>query len=69
MGAMILQQPDGYLAANHLWSAKEKQIRLHAARNEFVGFRVLLRGAIKGVRPTLKFQGEDGAKIRVCLEW
>src|SRR5262249_12225016 len=28
-GEMIPKQADGYLAANHLWSAKEKQIRLH----------------------------------------
>ncbi len=65
-GKMIPPQPDGYLAANHLWSAKEKQIRLHATRNEFIAFQVLLRGNIKGVRPTLKFQGEDGAKIQIA---
>jgi hypothetical protein len=66
-GEMIPNQPDGYLAANHLWSAKEKQIRLHAARNEFVAFQVLLRGPIKGVRPKLAFEGEDGDKIQVAF--
>jgi hypothetical protein len=66
-GEMIPKQPDGYLAANHLWSAKEKRIRLHAARNEFVGFQVLLRGKIQGVRPRLTFPGAEAAKIRV--EW
>src|SRR5262249_41572580 len=40
-------------------------IHLHAARNEFVAFQVLLRGNIKGVRPKLTFQGEDGEKIQV----
>ncbi len=31
-GEMIPSQPEGYLAANHLWDAKKKQITLHAAR-------------------------------------
>ncbi|MHB1556522.1 MAG: hypothetical protein ACYC61_03460 [Isosphaeraceae bacterium] len=44
-GAFIPSQPDGYLAANHLWSAADRRITLHAARNEFVAFQVLLRGA------------------------
>src|SRR5262249_19156551 len=65
-GEMIPKQADGYLAANHLWSAKEKQIHLHAARNEFVNFQVLLRGNIKDVRPELTFQGEAGEKIQVA---
>ncbi len=52
-GALIPPRPDGYLAANHLWDARTKQIRLHAARNEFVAFQVLLRGAAADVRPTL----------------
>lgn len=64
-GEMIPKQAGGYLAANHLWSAKEKQIRLHSARNEFVAFQVLLRGPIEGVRPKLTFAGEDGEKIHV----
>ena len=46
-GEMIPKQPDGYLAANHLWSAKTKEVRLHAARNEFIGFQVLLHGAAR----------------------
>jgi hypothetical protein len=60
-GELIPAQPEGYLAANHLWSAKERQVRLHAARNEFVGFQILLRGNIKGVQPTLTFQDDAGA--------
>jgi hypothetical protein len=65
-GEMIPKQPDGYLAANHLWSAKDKRIRLHAARNEFVCFQVLLRGGVEGVRPTLAFRGEGAAAIQVA---
>ena len=59
--AMIPKQPDGYLARNHLWSASEKQIELHAARNEFVGFQVALRGAAINVRASLQF---DDPSIR-----
>jgi hypothetical protein len=66
-GEMIPKQADGYLAANHLWSAKEKRIRLHAARNEFVAFQVLLRGQIRGVQPKLTFAGEEGAKIQIAF--
>jgi hypothetical protein len=65
-GEMIPKQADGYLAANHLWSAKDKQIRLHAARNEFIGFQILVRGPIQGGRPRLTFQGEDAGKIQVA---
>jgi hypothetical protein len=66
-GEMIPKQPDGYLGANHLWNAKDKRIRLHAARNEFVAFQVLLRGQIKGARPKLTFAGEEGAKIQATF--
>jgi hypothetical protein len=65
-GEMIPKQAEGYLAANHLWSGKDKRIRLHAARNEFVSFQVLLRGDVKHVRPTLTFEDEDAAKIQVA---
>lgn len=66
-GEMIPQQTDSYLAANHLWSAKEKRIRLHAARNEFIAFQVLLRGRIKDVRPKLVLEGAKGAKIQAMF--
>ncbi|MFN2359289.1 MAG: hypothetical protein ABR534_16290, partial [Desulfotignum sp.] len=35
-GKMIPYQPPGYRNANHLFSASEKKIRLHAAANECV---------------------------------
>ena len=41
---VIPAQDQAYFSANHLWSAKEGMIRLHAAKGEFVGFQVLLRG-------------------------
>lgn len=57
-GVMIPKQPDGYLAANHLWSAKDRQIRLHAARNEFISFQILVRGALKDLEPRLNLEGK-----------
>jgi hypothetical protein len=65
-GEMIPKQADGYLAANHLWSAQEKRIRLHAGRNEFIAFQVLLRGPLDGMRPKLSFEGADGEKFRTA---
>jgi hypothetical protein len=43
-GVMIPAQTKDYLAENHLWSAREKRVTLHAARNEFIGFQIMLRG-------------------------
>lgn len=54
-GTLIPEQPDGYLNANHLWDASTKHIQLHAARNEYVAFQVLLRGPAADLRPTLMF--------------
>src|SRR5262249_45155333 len=54
-GELIPAQPDGYLAANHLWSARDRLVRLHAARNEFVAFQVVLRGPVRDVQPRLVF--------------
>jgi hypothetical protein len=56
-GQMIPTQPPQYLAANHLWSAKEKRIRLHGARNEFVSFQLLLRGHARQLHAILQFEG------------
>jgi hypothetical protein len=54
-GKLIPGQPEGYFSANHLWNADTKEIRLHAARNEFVAFQVLLRGSVEEVHPELTF--------------
>ena len=49
-GAFIPPQPEGYLKANHLWIANgaRRGITLHAARNEFTAFQVLIRGQARG---------------------
>ncbi len=54
-GEMIPPQSEEYLSANHLWSAKNKRIRLHGARNEFLGFQVLLRGPVKALKADFAF--------------
>jgi hypothetical protein len=62
-------QPEGYLAANHLWDAVDRRIALQAARNEFVAFQILLRGEIPvgSIKPELTFDGRSGKAIRVEL--
>jgi hypothetical protein len=68
-GELIPSQLEGYLAANHLWNAGTRRIALHAARNEFVAFQVLLRGAGGSdrdqVRPELTFDAPAGRAPRV----
>ena len=54
-GALIPPRPDGYRAANHLWDAHTRRIRLHAARNEFVAFQVIFEGGVEGLRPSMTF--------------
>ena len=66
-GTLIPAQPGGYLRANHLWSARDRRIRLHAARNEFVAFQILPIGPAADVRPGLDFGGTDAGTIRVAL--
>src|SRR5262249_38602421 len=61
-GEMIPKQAEGYLAANHLWSARGKEVHIQAARNEHVAFQVLLRGTVKGVRPELTFADKSPGK-------
>jgi len=62
-GERIPPQPDAYLAANHLWSAKENRIRLFAGRNEFVHFQIHFRSPVPGVTPTLALPAAAKAKV------
>ncbi len=66
-GELIPPEPDHYLAANHLWNATDRRITLHAARNEFVAFQVLLRGQVppRQIQPELVFDGQEGNAIKV----
>jgi hypothetical protein len=62
-GTTIPATPDGYLTANRLWNARENRIRLHAARNEFVAFQIVVRDGRLEVTPSLTFS--KGAAPRV----
>ncbi len=63
----IPSQSEGYLRGNHLWDAQARRIRLHAARNEFVGFQLLFRGPLRRLRATLTFPSLRDSQFRV--EW
>ncbi len=66
-GTMIPAQPESYLSANHLWSSRDRLVRLHGARNEFVAFQVLIRGDARGVKPRLTFERAQGSKLQAAF--
>ena len=66
-GSMVPEQAAGYRAANHLWDAATRQVRLHAARNEFVAFQVLVGGDAGDLRPALVFDGPAAGKPQVAI--
>lgn len=49
-GDVIPQAPAGYKGGNHIYSARERLIRLQAARNEHVAFQINLSGKAEGVK-------------------
>ncbi len=55
-GTLIPEHPKGYLGGNHLFSAVDKKIRLHCAKNEFVWFQIVLAGQSDEIRITTDFQ-------------
>ncbi len=57
-GEMIPQQPAEYFTRNHLWSATRKQVRLHAAKNEFTSFQIVVSGSAVDIQPVLTFAGD-----------
>ncbi|HEX3450566.1 MAG TPA: fibronectin type III domain-containing protein, partial [Isosphaeraceae bacterium] len=68
-GELIPPEFRDYLATNHLWNAETRTIALHAARNEFVAFQVLIRGNNTAalITPALIFDGQVGKTIPVEL--
>ncbi len=59
-GELIPHQDEAYLSSNHLWNVREQQVSLHAARNEFVAFQIVVRGTAKDVQPSLLFEKGAG---------
>jgi hypothetical protein len=66
-GATVPDQPKGYFAANHLWDARARQVSLHAARNEFVAFQVVIRGRDVDARPELTFDGPNAPRVKTAF--
>jgi len=66
-GELIPNEPERYLAANHLWTAAPPLITLQGARNEFVAFQVLVRGDLSGgiIQPELTFDTAAAKGIKV----
>ncbi|HVA46675.1 MAG TPA: GDSL-type esterase/lipase family protein [Pirellulales bacterium] len=48
-GKIVPEQPAIYLASNHLWDAETREIHLQAAKNEFVGFQLVVKGGLHGL--------------------
>jgi hypothetical protein len=67
-GTTIPATPEAYLTANHLWNARENRIHLHAARNEFVAFQVVVRDGAIAIIPALTFaRGGEGEEPRATF--
>ncbi len=63
-GKMIPPRKAGYKGGNHIFSAKEKQIRLHSARNETVAFQICLEGNAKDLSIGCVFEGHPNINAR-----
>jgi len=66
-GELIPNEPEGYLANNHLWDASLARVTLQAARNEYVAIQVLLRGDLAGgtIQPQLTFDDAVGKTVNI----
>ena len=64
-GAIIPARPDSYLLGNHIWSAASRTVRLHAARNEFVEFQVVLSGQTGNLAARIDFDGKSPVRGRL----
>jgi 3D (Asp-Asp-Asp) domain-containing protein len=63
---LVPAHPDSYLVDNHLWNAEEREVRLHAAKNESVGFQLLAKGRVTGFNVQTAFLGNQTA---FQIEW
>jgi Domain of unknown function (DUF4091) len=66
-GELIPPESRDYLTSNHLWSAVDRRVLLHAARNEFIAFQVVLRGRPSAgpIQCKLVFDGPQSTAIQV----
>jgi hypothetical protein len=68
-GDLIPPHEADYTQVNPLWDAAERTITLHAARNEFVAFQVVLRGDESAalIAPELAFEDPEARRFEVEL--
>ncbi len=64
-GVVMPAQKEGYKSGNHLFSAKERKIRLQAAGNETVCFLLNLEGKEDNIDIDFSIQGDDGIETAV----
>ena len=64
-GELIPPRPKDYRSANHLWNGPRREIRLHAARNEFVDFQVVLRGVRAEIDAQVVLDGKPGVETSI----
>lgn len=64
-GELTPNAPADYLRSNHLWSAKDRTVTLHAARNEFVDFQVVWTGEAPVIKPKVTFDDQSGIKATI----
>ncbi|MCM2283281.1 MAG: DUF4091 domain-containing protein [Desulfobacula sp.] len=64
-GKMIPEQVKSYKSGNHLFSAKEKKIRLFAARNEFVFFQLNHEGTADHIQVKYSFDRDPALQPEI----
>ncbi|HET6882946.1 MAG TPA: GDSL-type esterase/lipase family protein [Pirellulales bacterium] len=58
-GTIIPNQRASYPASNHLWDAEKREIHLQAAKNEFVGFQLVVKGDFPALAIATSFPESD----------
>jgi len=64
-GKMIPDHPIGYKGGNHIFSAKEKTVRLQCARNETICFQLNLEGPARNISLKYSFDPYPALKSKV----
>lgn len=64
-GKMIPARKEGYKGGNHLFSARKKNIRLQAARNETVSFQLNLEGKAQNISVVYRFDDNPNLKPKI----
>ena len=66
-GSVIPTGIKGYKGGNHIYSAKEKRIRLYSARNETVAFQLNIEGNVKNISVNWRFDQNPGFKPKILV--